>query len=230
MTNSVIPYAFTPGTKAKAGEVNANFNALAELIEQNKNISDESLSDLSEQIETINTDKADKTDLITEHNISESGVSANTCLTKGSYIFNSVNGEGIPTTIKTGVLIVHGDKNSILQQIWVPDGYLPNVNIRRYRNGAWGDWYPITGLFGQYGSVGWYKLPNGLILQWGLNTAVNVTYPIAYTTIAIPYFTKNGANGTYERSDTGINSQNNTGFSAGSAGYTMGINWFVIGY
>ena len=35
MTNSIIPYSFTPGTKAKAQEVNANFNALAEKIEEN---------------------------------------------------------------------------------------------------------------------------------------------------------------------------------------------------
>lgn len=35
MTNSLIPYSFTPGTKAKAQEVNANFNALADKIESN---------------------------------------------------------------------------------------------------------------------------------------------------------------------------------------------------
>jgi len=35
MTNSIIPYSFAPGTKAKAQEVNANFNALAEKIEEN---------------------------------------------------------------------------------------------------------------------------------------------------------------------------------------------------
>lgn len=35
MTSSLIPYSFTPGTKAKAQEVNANFIALAEKIETN---------------------------------------------------------------------------------------------------------------------------------------------------------------------------------------------------
>lgn len=35
MTNSMIPYSFTPGTKAKAQEVNANFNALADKIDEN---------------------------------------------------------------------------------------------------------------------------------------------------------------------------------------------------
>lgn len=36
MANSMIPYSFIPGTKAKAGEVNANFVALADTIEANK--------------------------------------------------------------------------------------------------------------------------------------------------------------------------------------------------
>lgn len=35
MTNSMIPYSFTPGTKAKAQEVNANFIALADKIDEN---------------------------------------------------------------------------------------------------------------------------------------------------------------------------------------------------
>ena len=35
MTNSLIPYSFTPGTKAKAQEVNANFIALADEITEN---------------------------------------------------------------------------------------------------------------------------------------------------------------------------------------------------
>ncbi len=35
MSNSLIPYSFTPGTKAKAQEVNANFIALANKIEEN---------------------------------------------------------------------------------------------------------------------------------------------------------------------------------------------------
>ena len=38
MTNSMIPYSFVPGTKAKADEVNANFISLANFIEQNKNV------------------------------------------------------------------------------------------------------------------------------------------------------------------------------------------------
>lgn len=47
MTNSMIPYSFVPGTKAKADEVNANFISLANFIEQNKNST-------ANDIETIN--------------------------------------------------------------------------------------------------------------------------------------------------------------------------------
>lgn len=35
MAKNIVPYAFTPGTKAKAEEVNANFNALASVIDEN---------------------------------------------------------------------------------------------------------------------------------------------------------------------------------------------------
>lgn len=45
MTHSMIPYSFTPGTKARAQEVNANFNALAEKIEENNSTALHSESD-----------------------------------------------------------------------------------------------------------------------------------------------------------------------------------------
>lgn len=37
MANSLIPYSFVPGTKAMASEVNANFLALADAVEEGKN-------------------------------------------------------------------------------------------------------------------------------------------------------------------------------------------------
>ena len=57
MSNSLIPYSFTPGTKAKAQEVNANFIALATQIEENKEYVTEKIQ---ETIESVNSDKADK--------------------------------------------------------------------------------------------------------------------------------------------------------------------------
>ncbi len=57
MINSMIPYTFVPGTKAKASEVNANFISLANFIDENKN---SAASDVDKINETLAT-KADKT-------------------------------------------------------------------------------------------------------------------------------------------------------------------------
>ena len=56
MSNSLIPYSFIPGTKAKAQEVNANFIALADQITENKNYTD---MKISETVSSIDTQKAD---------------------------------------------------------------------------------------------------------------------------------------------------------------------------
>lgn len=56
MSNSLIPYSFIPGTKAKAQEVNANFIALADQIAENKNYTD---IKISETVSSIDTQKAD---------------------------------------------------------------------------------------------------------------------------------------------------------------------------
>ena len=57
MADSMIPYSFIPGTKAKAGEVNANFIALADAIENNRQAATGDIEELNETLET----KADKT-------------------------------------------------------------------------------------------------------------------------------------------------------------------------
>ena len=53
MTNSMIPYSFIPGTKAKAGEVNANFIALANVIEQNKSLTKDDILEVKEILKEI---------------------------------------------------------------------------------------------------------------------------------------------------------------------------------
>ena len=71
--NALIPYSFTPGAKAKAQEVNANFIALAEKIEENRQYTTTQIAETVEQIEEATaeseTKKADKnlgnTNLIT---------------------------------------------------------------------------------------------------------------------------------------------------------------------
>ena len=55
MTNSLIPYSFIPGTKAKAQEVNANFIALADRIVENKEYTD---AKIDATISTVNNDRA----------------------------------------------------------------------------------------------------------------------------------------------------------------------------
>ena len=83
MTNSMVPYSFIPGTKAKAGEVNANFIALADVIEKNRLTSAGDTDKINEVLET----KADKTELINEHTVTKSGTDLNDYKTKGTYIF-----------------------------------------------------------------------------------------------------------------------------------------------
>lgn len=80
MANSMIPYSFIPGTKAKAGEVNANFVALADTIEANKTAASGDIEDVKEILKT----KADKTELINEHTVTESETDLNDYKTKGT--------------------------------------------------------------------------------------------------------------------------------------------------
>ena len=84
MADSMIPYSFIPGTKAKAGEVNANFIALADVIEANRLTAAGDIEELNETLET----KADKTELVNEHTVTDSGTDLNNYKTKGTYIFS----------------------------------------------------------------------------------------------------------------------------------------------
>ncbi len=52
MANSLIPYSFVPGTKAMASEVNANFIALANCIEEEKTSTLATVDELTSQIDT----------------------------------------------------------------------------------------------------------------------------------------------------------------------------------
>lgn len=52
MTKSLIPYVFTPGTKAKANEVNANFVAVTDKIEQNETSTAKNFERVEGKLET----------------------------------------------------------------------------------------------------------------------------------------------------------------------------------
>ena len=51
MANSLIPYSFVPGTKAMASEVNANFLALAQAVDDGKTFTSESIEQFDKKLE-----------------------------------------------------------------------------------------------------------------------------------------------------------------------------------
>lgn len=225
MTNSMIPYSFIPGTKAKAGEVNANFIALAELIEQNKTIAKGDIADVQEAMK----DKADKLELINDHTVSEEGTDLNDYKTSGTYIFSSLYTPlNIPTET-AGVLLVTGKDDSTIKQIWFCDGSNKAIYTRNYQNETWTSWSCITGST-NYNNPGYLILPNKIKIQWGITTQKAVTFPFAYTYCCCPVFSKIGFDARYERSDTGISYLGLGGFTGSSAGLGETINWIVIGY
>lgn len=225
MTNSMIPYSFIPGTKAKASEVNANFIALANKIDTNKSACDEDVSDINETLAT----KADKTELINEHTVDEADTDLDDYKTKGTYIFSSLyTPENIPKGT-SGMLIVTGDDSSSIKQIWYCDGENPEIFTRTFSGSAWGSWYSNTGV-AESENPGYLKFPNGLTVQWGMGSQSVVTYPVAFTTFACPVFSKRGFSETLQRSDTGISEQSLTGFNIGSLGIFHDMNWIAFGY
>lgn len=52
MANSLIPYSFVPGTKAMASEVNANFLALANSVEEGRTYTDNSIENFNTEFES----------------------------------------------------------------------------------------------------------------------------------------------------------------------------------
>lgn len=70
---------------------------------------------------------------------------------------------------------------------------------------------------------GYQKLPSGLIIQWGSATGASgtVTYPVAFSTVALPVLSSNGNGYSYFGTKTLTNFAFNT---------TSGINWLAVGY
>lgn len=107
MTNSLIPYSFVPGTKAKAQEVNANFIALSEQMQQTQ-------TTLSTQLTNMNTSISGRIDSL-ETSISESCADSN--LANTGAITNTIllapNGtvtyEGQTITVKSGLKVLIPD-------------------------------------------------------------------------------------------------------------------------
>ena len=225
MTDSMIPYSFIPGTKAKAGEVNANFIALADAIESNRQAAAADIEELNETLET----KASQTDLINEHTVTDSGTDLNNYKTKGTYIFSSLYTPSNIPKGNAGVLIVTGLNDSVIKQIWFCKGENPEIFTREFENSQWSSWYSHCGITA-FTNPGYYRLPNGLLVQWGYGVNPNVTFPIAYSTLSCPVFGKVGCDFKRERSDTGFEQLTLTGLLVYSGGIMYSIDYIVIGY
>lgn len=225
MANSMIPYSFIPGTKAKAGEVNANFIALADTIEANRQTAADDIEAVNEVLET----KADKTELINEHTVTESNTDLNNYKTKGTYVFTAAyKPKNIPKG-DAGMLIVTGDEKSLIKQIWFCTEDNPEIYTRNFTASKWSDWRSIYGIVNK-NVTGYLRLQNGLLIQWGSQVGSIIVYPIAYSKLACPIFCKNGFAASTERSDTGLTAQSLTGFTMTSGGVFWSMNWISIGY
>ena len=112
MQNSLIPYSFIPGTKAKAQEVNANFIALADKIQDNQTTLKEQLTETEktfseklEQVENSITNECADLSLV------NTGTVTNTILEAPNGV---VDYEGQTVNVKAGlkVLIPDGKKEN----------------------------------------------------------------------------------------------------------------------
>ena len=224
MTDSMIPYSFVPGTKAKAGEVNANFSALAEVITTlNGNLSDTN-NLLDNVINNI---------LPAEHfnrqNITDAETDIDDYTEKGVYVFSSgYIPDNAPKNV-AGTLIVLGDENSGLKQIWICDDGVYNIYSRNYSSSTWSIW---KSFFGDYSLSNpcYVKLPNQMVIQWGYCTGFNITFPIAYNTKACVVASKQGYSTSDTTSDEGFTYQNLTGFQYNSMSVKEAIYWIAMGY
>ena len=69
---------------------------------------------------------------------------------------------------------------------------------------------------------GWCKLPNGLILQWGVSTNANILFPIAFPTVCFAVSHSKTGGGR----DTRIESVSRTGFKSAATG-SVGTTYYI---
>lgn len=220
MTDSMIPYSFVPGTKAKADEVNANFIALANVISQNQTSFAEDIGDINTLLDN---------ELFLQKTVTETSTNLDNYKRKGIYYFSSSYTPVNSPRTNSGFLVVLGDETSGFKQIWFPGGSEPEIYTRSFINNFWQGWYSILGYFNKFNPF-CYRLPNGLIIQGGYGAGASVTYPIAYSQRAAVVVTKQGYSQSDTTTDQGTYSEDNTGFTYGACGYfSGGLNWIAIG-
>lgn len=224
MTDSMIPYSFLPGTKAKAGEVNANFIALADAISS----LNENLSDVDGSVENILNNILPE-EHFNRQKVTEEDTDIDDYKQKGVYFFSSgYIPDNVPENV-AGTLIVLGEEDSALKQFWICDEGVLNIFTRNYSDSSWGDWKSLLGDF-ITNNIGYVKLPNKMVIQWGYYTGFNITYPIAYSQVGVVVVSKQGCLSNDTTSDEGFVSQGKTGFQYNAYSVKEAIYWIAIGY
>lgn len=232
MTNSMIPYSFIPGTKAKAGEVNANFVSLADVIEQNRQTAANDIQELNDVV----AGKADSEDLTKDFIVNTASTDLNNYKTPGNYIFTS---SYTPTNIpkgSSGVLSVLGT-GSRIKQVWYSDGTIPDIYVRMYSGSSWSAWATNT-TAKNASNLGYVKMANGTIIQWGYTTfgssGTSVTFPTSFTNTPQVCFGGRASSNSIYAVGALHTSRTTTGFTAhgwkvsGTSDATC--SWIAIGY
>ena len=222
MTDSMIPYSFIPGTKAKANEVNANFLSLANCLTQTQNELNTAVSDISDLFNN---------GISAEQNIEEENTDLNDYVKKGTYFFSAdYTPNNIPKST-SGTLITQGNETSGLQQIWICGDTNPEIFVRKYSSSGWSAWESILGQNSLASKTGYLKMPNGILIQWGSLVGSLITYPIAYTTHVAAVVTKQGLIPQSSYSDEGFVYQTLTGCQYQSTSVpNTEFNWIAIGF
>lgn len=112
MSNSLIPYSFIPGAKAKAQEVNANFISLAEKIEENLKYT---TSQIEETVEKINQSSSEIDGKKADKNLGNTGLLTNCILESPNGVVEA--SENI-VTIKSGL------------KVYIPAGFNEDGSVK----------------------------------------------------------------------------------------------------
>lgn len=116
MTNSLIPYSFVPGTKAKAQEVNANFIALSEHMQETQTTLSTQLTEMETSIsDRINSVESAMSENCADSSLVNTGAITNTILLAPN---GTVEYDGQTLTVKKGL------------QVLIPDGLTDNHRLK----------------------------------------------------------------------------------------------------
>ncbi len=253
MTNSLIPYSFTPGTKAKAQEVNANFIALAEKIESNAETIAANKSSAAEDtakcvhkegIETVSGVKTflgsstTQAPIIMRHGdanlASPPSISSNVVFdmqdSEGARVgalYNTILSDG---AVQTSIQAIRGSVYNTLGMHISNSGHSSlsvNGNVVRYVKYTYNNGPTWCRLW----SDGWLEQGGALYDISGEGSVLTITFPRPFYDLGYGVFIlRGGFFQRNERTDMGITGMAVThctiGINAGSNGYGR---WFACG-